>query len=263
MRLANLDNVERFLSTLPYYELKDIYIDGVKSENYKAVVYKGTSKAVAVVSNRYKLVQHKTVFDIVLEKIKENLAKENVKGWVEHTKTKAYLFLTFKDIEIQNDSNYNCGLLVTNSVNTQLSIWTNLFLYRVICSNGLVQKENILAIQNKHLGSSEFWDRFKSRVETVIQNYDNYLTTEFNLLEEFKTITLNPSEILSKLEISKKALFVITKQLKPTDTLFNVYQAITNYYTNTQSMNIASRVQYIRKARELINLYAKSVLERG
>jgi hypothetical protein len=263
MKLTNLENVERFLSTLPYYELKDVYIDGVKSENYKAVVYKGTSKAVAVVSNRYKLVQHKTVFDIVLEKLKENINTANIKGWVEHTKTKAYLFLTFKDVAVENDSYYNCGFLVTNSVNTQLSIWTNLFLYREICSNGLIEKSSILEIQNKHIGSSVFWDRFKERIEKIVQNYDNYITTEFQMLGVFGEITLNPNEILSKLDITKKALVYISKQLKPIDTLFNVYQAITNYYTNTQSMNIASRVQYIRKARELINLYAKSVLERG
>jgi len=259
MKLANLENVERFLSTLPYYELKDVYIDGTKSEKFKAVVYKGTSKPVAIVSNKYKLAQHKTVFDIVLERVKEKVGSENVKGWVQHTSTKAYLFLAFKDIEIANDSKYNTGLLITNSVNTQLSIWTNLFLYRVICSNGLVQKENILAIQNKHLGSSEFWDRFKDRLERVLDNFNNYLESEFKFLEDIKTITLNPSEILSKLEMSNKALITISRQLKPTDTLFNVYQAITNYYTNTQTINISSRVQYIRKTRELINNYVRTV----
>jgi hypothetical protein len=259
MRLANLENVERFISTLPYYELKDIYIDGTKSENYKAVTYKGTTKAVAVVTNKYKLVQHKTVFDIVLERVKETIGSENVKGWVEHTKTKAYLFLTFKDIEIQNDSNYNCGLLVTNSVNTQLSIWTNLFLYRLICSNGLIEKSNILEVQNKHIGTSEFWERLKSRIERILESYDNYLKAQFEFLEEIKVITLNPSEILSKLDMSKRALVTITKQLKPTDTLFNVYQAITNYYTNTKTMNISSRVQYIRKAKELIENYARTI----
>jgi hypothetical protein len=259
MRLANLENVERFISTLPYYELKDIYIDGVKLENYKAVVYKGTTKAVAVVTNKYKLVQHKTVFDIVLERVKETIGSENVKGWVEHTQTKAYLFLTFKDIEIQNDSNYNCGLLVTNSVNTQLSIWTNLFLYRLICSNGLIERSNILEVQNKHIGTSEFWERLKSRIERILESYDNYLKAQFEFLEEIKVITLNPSEILSKLDMSKRALVTITKQLKPTDTLFNVYQAITNYYTNTKTMNISSRVQYIRKAKELIENYVRAI----
>jgi hypothetical protein len=259
MKLANIENVERFVSTLPYYELKDIYIDGTKSENYKAVVYKGTSKPVAIVTNKYKLVQHKTVFDIVLERVKEKVGLENVKGWVEHTNTKAYLFLTFRNVEIQNDSNYNCGLLVTNSVNTELSIWTNLFLYRLICSNGLIEKSNILEVQNKHIGTSDFWERLKNRIERILDNFDNYLKAQFEFLEEIKLITLNPNEILSKLDMSKKALVTITKQLKPTDTLFNVYQAITNYYTNTKTMNISSRVQYIRKTRELIENYVRAI----
>jgi hypothetical protein len=263
MRLVDIENVERFISTLPWYELKDVYVDGVKSEKYKAVVYKGTTKAIAVVTNRYKLVQHKTVFDIVLERVKEKVGSENVKGWVEHTNTKAYLFLTFKNIEIQDDSNYNCGLLVTNSVNTQLSIWTNLFLYRLVCNNGLIERSNILEVQNKHIGTYDFWDRFKDRVEKIVQSFDNYLMTEFSFLEQIKEITLKPSDILEKLDISRKALVVISKQLKPTDTLFNVYQAVTNYYTNTKTMNIASRVQYIRKTRELINKYARIVLDGG
>jgi len=259
MRLVSIENVERFISTLPCYELKDVYIDGVKDSKYKAVVYKGTTKSVAIVSNKYKLVQHKTLFDIVLEKVKENFNNNEIKGWVEHTNTKAYLFLTFKNVDIQNDSVYDCGILVTNSVNTQLSIWLNLFNYRQVCSNGLVQKENILAIQNKHIGVSNFWDRFKLRLERVLSAFDNYLKNEFDFLETLKTITLNINEILSKVEMSKKALIVIRRQLKENDTLFNVYQAITNYYTNTRSMNIASRVQYIRKARDVINNYVKGI----
>jgi hypothetical protein len=263
MKLADFENVKRFISTLPYYELRDVYINGTKLENYKAVCYQGTNKAVAIVSNKYKLAQHSTVFNIVLEKAQEYFKNTELKGWVEHTNTKAYLFLGIKEINVEDDSNYKCGLLITNSVNTELSIWFNLWAYRQVCSNGLVQRRNILEIQNKHLGASDFWDRFKSRLIYVLQEFDPYLKEEFTFYEQLKTITITPEqarvEILGKMNCSNKAYFTIFKQLKGTDTVFNLYQAITNYYTNTKSMNIASRVQFVRKARELIENYVRTV----
>lgn len=266
-KLTNLENVKRFISTLPHYEFRDIYINGTKLQNYKAICYSGTNKAVAIVSNRYKLVQHKTVFDIALEKIQEHYKDTEIKGWVEHTNTKAYIFLGMKQIDVEYDSNYNCGLLITNSVNTQLSVWINTFLYRLVCNNGLISRENVLAIQNKHLGANEFLNRFKERLETILKGFNDILKKEFRFLEELRSFTLTKKEVADKilinLDMSKKAYFTVLKQINDVDTLFNVYQALTNYYTNSRSLNIANRVQQIKKAREVINEYAKSITIRG
>lgn len=257
MKLASLENVRRFLETLPEFELKPIAIEGTETRKFKAVCYKGTNMPVAIVSDRYKLVQHKTVFQIALERIAKYYKEEFIKGWVQHTKTKAYLFVTFRGTTISNDSHYDSGLLITNSVNTQLSIWSNLFTYREVCSNGLIQKTPLIEVQNKHVGTSEFWDRFKSRIDMILENFDHYINREFKFILELRDYTVDPTEILKHLDMSNKALIHIKKQLKPTDTLFNIYQSITNYYTNTTSMNVASRVNYIRKAREIIEEYVK------
>jgi hypothetical protein len=267
MRLAELENVKRFLDTLPTYELNDVYVNGVKLHNYKAICYKGTNKVVAIVSNRYKLIQHSTVFNIAIEKITQQFKQENIKGWVEHTKTKAYLFLTFKDVEIEQDSKYSCGLVITNSVNTQLSVWLNLMTYRFLCSNLLTQHGNVLAIQNKHLGTSDFWNRFKERLSTVLNEFETLLKQEFTFYEQLRTFTLTKKEtndyILMNLDLSKKAYFIVLKQINDVDTLFNVYQAITNYYTQTKSMNIANKIKHLKDTRKTIEQYVKSVLEKG
>lgn len=257
MQLANVDNIKRFLETLPEYELKEITINGTVAKKFKAVCYKNTNYPIAIVSNKYKLAQHKTVFTIALERVLKKFKEEEVKGWVQHTKTKAYLFLTFREVEVKEDSIYKMGLIVTNSVNTQLSIWTNLFTFREVCSNGIIQKTPLLEVQNKHIGTSDFWARFKERFDRVLEVFDNEYQREIKFIMELKDYTLSPIEILKHLDTSKKAFVEITKQLKSIDTLFNIYQAITNYYTNTKSMNIANRVNYIRKARDIIEKYVK------
>ena len=257
MKLASLENVKRFLEYLPEFELKPIHIEGIETKKFKAVCYKGTNMPVAIVSDRYKLVQHRTVFTIALDRILEQVKEEAVKGWIQHTRTKAYFFVTFVDSNITEDSNYDCGLLITNSVNTQLSIWSNIFLYREICSNGLIEKSPILEVQNKHITSETFYDNLKNKFDWAIENFGYHLDRQIKFLIELKDYTLHPSEILKHLEMSKKAFIQITKQLKTIDTLFNIYQAITNYYTNTTSMNIASRVNYLRKAREIIEEYVR------
>lgn len=251
-RLARLENVQRFIATLPVYELKSVFVNGTEIKKFKAVCYKNTNHVVAIVSDKYKLVQHQDVFNFVLNKLKEKYEEENIKGWVQHTKTKAYLFVTFNDVTVDDDSDYKCGLLVTNSVNSQLSIWTNLFLYRLTCSNGIIQPKNLLEVQNKHLGLENFWDRFSSRFSIMLDRFNDMLKQEFNFLQTIKDYYVKVDVILGKLNGSKKAYFIIKAKLKTEDSLFNIYQAITNYYTNNLSLNITSRVNAIRKARILV-----------
>jgi hypothetical protein len=263
MRLYNLEDVIKYVNSLPEFEEKDIAVENEVSKNFKAIVYKGTKTIAAVVSNKYQLVQHKEVFNYAIEKIKSEFGENSIKGYVNSHRVKAYLFITFKDVSIQNDSDYRTGLLITNSVNGTLAIWTSLFLYRVICSNGLIEQQNLIQFQSKHLGTEELLNRFDNRLTTVIKNYDNYLKKEFDTLEQLKNIIAKPSEILKNLDLSRKAFYYINLKLKTNDTLFNIYQQITHYFSNNNSINITKRVEMIRKAKQLVLEYAKKVSNVG
>jgi hypothetical protein len=262
MKLVSIDNLLRFLNTLPYFEEKDLYVEGTRVRDFKGIAYKGTNKIVAIVSNKYNLVQHSQVFEFAINTIVSQYGENSVCGWVEHYKTKAYLFLTFKEVNVENDSKYKVGLLITNSVDSTLSIWTTLFNYREVCSNGLIEKHNIITIQNKHLGGTNLWSRLSSRFGIVLQQFDILVKKHFDTLEELKNIVAPSIDVLEILrrnyKISRKAYYTIMRKVKSVDTLFNIYQAITNYYSNNKSRNITSRVEMLRKAQDLIYNYAKS-----
>jgi len=261
MKMTDINNLFRFINTLPWFEIKDLFVEGNRVHDYKAITYKGTNKVVAIVTNKYNLVQHQQVFEFVINKLSKEYGQDNLQGWVEHYKTRAYLFITFKQINIQNDSDYRLGLLVTNSVDGTLSIWTTLFVYRIICQNGIIQKHNLLTIQNKHLGTSNLWSRLESRINTVLQVFDNVVTQEFETYERMKNVYANSVEVVGKLRkeigMGKRAYYTILRNVKSTDSLFNILQAITNYYSNTRALNITSRVNAIRKGYNVVLSYLK------
>lgn len=259
MKLVSIDKLKSYIQTLPEFELKPISIDGNITKKFKAVCFKNSSNPVAVVSSKYKLVQHKTIFSIVLEKLEENITNEKIYGWIEHNKTKAYMFLTFFDVEIPYDSNYRNGIMVTNSVNTELSVWINLFTFREICKNGLIKKIPLLEIQNKHIGIENFYNRFKQRLQHIIDIFEDVVKTELEYYEQIKNLVANSNEILSKLNLSRKALVKIRLKLKDTDTLFNIYQSVTNYFSSNEKLSIDTRVTYIKKIREVIDTYVKNL----
>ena len=254
MKFYDIEKVKNFIKTLPKYELKDIYIDKVQlSKKFKAVCYLDTNIPVAIVSNKYKLVQHPTVFEIFLERLEKHF--DNIEGFVQHTKTKAFLFAVVKEKFVEGDSNYKLGFCVSNSVDTTLAIWTSLFNYRVICSNGLVTPQTIMKIYQKHIGGEDFYNELKRRFDIAIQQFDNYQEREFQVYDILKEKTLTEDQIkavIAKLELPQKALRVILTRIERVDSAFDLYQAITFYLSNYSRQNIASTVEKLRKTRTIL-----------
>jgi len=257
MKLFSLDAINNFLNSLPQFEEREIIVNGQVNKDYKAILDKSNNKVVAIVSKKYSLVQHKDVFSLAIAKLRETYSDNEILGYVSHHRTKAYMFITFKSATIQNDSEYKLGLMITNSVDSTLSIWTTLFLYRVVCSNGLIEKSSLLQLQSKHINSEEILNRFNKKLSIVLNDFDSYVENELAFLEKTKTITANSYEIVKKLDLSKKARYRILGKVKPNDTLFNIYQAITDYFSNKANVSIVRRVDTIRKAKEIINQYVK------
>lgn len=252
-KLYKLEQIKEYIQKLPYFELKDIVVGDQEIKDFKAVCYRGTNKAVAIVSKRYKLVQHATVFQIFIEQLEKFF--DNIEGYVSHTRTKAFLFLTVKERFVEGDSNYKVGFSISNSVDTTTAICTRFFTYRLVCSNGLIASDTIFKINQKHIANPHFYSILKDKISKTIQTFNRIEEREFNFYEEIKKVNLTIDQtktILEKLNIAQKGLKVILTRINKVDNAFNVYQAITHYYSNFSSLNIGSIVQNTIKAREII-----------
>lgn len=254
MKLYEIERVKNYIKTLPRYELKDIYIDKVQhTKKFKAVCYQDTNIPVAIVSSRYKLVQHPTIFEIFLERLERRFS--NIEGFVQNTNTRAYLFVTVKEKFVEGDSNYKLGFCVSNSVDTTLAIWTTLFNYRLVCSNGLVAPQTILKIYQKHIGGEDFYQEVKKRFDLAINEFEGYQEKEFQIYDMLREKTLTEEQmkaVFAKIELPNKALRVVLTRINKVDSAFNLYQAITFYLSNYSNLNIHSKVEQLRKVRAIL-----------
>lgn len=58
--------VEQKINTLPQVEARDVFIDGVKAEGFKAVCVVGAKQPLKIFSDKYVIIQHATAFNKVL-----------------------------------------------------------------------------------------------------------------------------------------------------------------------------------------------------
>ena len=252
-----LERVEDYLERLPTFHFDNVVVNRRVLRDYKAVVRDDTEDVVAIVSSRYKLAQHRTVFKIFIEKLRQFYGDANLKGYVTHEGTRAFLFVTCKEIELKDDSVYDMGFMVTNSVDATMGIRVALFQYRLVCSNGLISKENIMEMYQKHVQGqmSDFWKKLKQKYEAVISKFDTYVDDTVKKLQIMKETVVKAWELIDKIDwLSDSAKKLLKTKVKKEDTLFNVYQALTWYFSNypISRMTFNGRIERLQNATKVI-----------
>ena len=240
--------VKYWIDQAPEYELKPVFVNGENQKKYRAVVNRLTGKVVAIVSNRFQLIQHKTVFNTFLEALENKYSESEITGFFRWTDNRAYLFTYFKNAEFNSNDTYRLGLVVTNGVDGTLAIWAKFAGIRLVCTNGLVDTQTIKVVKTVHIGidQNEFMERIVKRFESIIETVEEYPETLSHKIEWMKSIELNRDKatlIVNKLDLPKKAFYVIRKTLlKPSITLYDLYNAITEYISNYSGLRVDNRV---------------------
>jgi len=250
MRILPLNELKNRIALLPEYTLADIYVRGNKVENFKAVVPKGMSIPIAIVSHKYKLIQHKTLFNVVIEKVSWKFGSNNILGDVYYHKNRAHLFLFFQKAKLFSEE-YFAGILVTNSVDTSLSVKISLSLYNENFGIPFVNPKKLIEIKNKHIGLELFWDRFKSRLFAILNSYQEILKNYLSLLTKLSEININPKEILDKISLSKRLEEKIMASLK-SPTLFDIYKAVVSCLISEPYISSTTKIKKIEKLGEIV-----------
>jgi len=255
-----LQYVKRYIEASPTFEIKPVYVNGEYQRDYKAVVNQNTGKVVAVVSKRFQLVQHKTVMNAFLDVLSNYVSEDETEGFYKWTDTRAYLTVYFKTIEPLEKDFFKLGILVTNGVDGSMAIWTKFSGLRVVCSNGLVSRETIEVVRTIHASAdfSDFMERLIGRFEKVIKGVDQYGERIAKTFEEWKGIEIERKDAMKEVAkmdwLPKKATRIIYWKL-PRDekvTLYDLYNAITDYISNYSGKNIEGRTEDLMKAEKAI-----------
>ena len=191
----------------PYAEIRKVPLnyEGIKSSAY-SVQYEeslGSWKEVGVVSNKYMLLPNKEVkeaADQVVSQVNHNFTQDKT-----FFDGKRFIYSFKGDHEFDNISTGDdlaFGMQFWNSYDGSKSFGFSMFLYRLICSNGMMSKRFFNNVKFKHEPNSENWEE---SLENVINSINNTIQQGYDGQGSISTF-INRLSKLSKLRVSTNVL---------------------------------------------------------
>jgi len=199
-----------------------------KDTGYDTIWKEETGESMGVVSREYKLITHQRAIDSVLEQFdKQDIEVENVKN--EITRNGARGFFTFNipsesyDLEPRVNDLISPGFIISNSYDRGLRFGLQSFIYRLVCKNGLMAKDEVYTDKKRHINSLQEDQMTKKFIQAIEKMKEKH----FPELEKFtqriiktndfqKEINLLPGwlqkESLDQLE--EKELIEVTEEGK-------------------------------------------------
>jgi len=181
-----------------YRKVGDTYIE---ISDRKAVVGEN-GKVYDIVSDKYKLVQHEEVKEIVDKIVEEMKLKSAVKIPKISIDGATFFYNVIIDRKAIEDDWLDLGFRVTNSYDRSLGVNVTGYIIRLACTNGLVIGEKLFGRKIKHMRPLVELDYklLKEAIETVIENIMKVL----DVIEMARKKTVSVWEIVHFIETEFK-----------------------------------------------------------
>lgn len=251
IKLISKEDLISKVKDLPIFEFKDIFVEKeddlkeyVNQERFKAIVEKGDTDVISIVSNRYKLIQ----FQQILLPILENL--DDLEGETKIYNGEGYTLIFPKKEE---ETNEKFGLIIFNSVTKK---------YAVIIDFIVAFEDTFIIIPHK---VKRFKNRHIGNIKEIVEDYEKILTA---VREEWEVIggkfnrEISQEEynyILGELKLGKHInkklddIFVFEKVIRLWDFLLEVIK-------NIQEKDYKNEINKMRKIKFISEIIFKFVL---
>ena len=227
-------------SLFPVFEAPVTY-DTPKGDiktNFKLIVRKDNHKILSCMTNDYKLVQNKEIYDIaapIIEKKDGKLVDSQIFGDGARTMWK----WRFSDIKLKiAKSDYiNPEIIIKNSYDGKVGVHAMGGAFRLVCSNGMMIGTIIKhfnakhSIYNKQLANIEkvIEDTIEMTLEVAKQHFSEWANIDINedsLISLFKLFPIEMNEFVAQYMMAQKP-----------NTLWDLYNCATNIVSHRMSKN--------------------------
>lgn len=168
--------------------LQNVYTkDGSQVPRIKAVVRDDSKKAIAAVSTKYALIEHRLVMDQAM-KFVEKLGQPVINFHSANDGARIVGEFTYRDhtFEVEKNDLVGMRVYVENTYNAKGSLKVRLGGLRLVCLNGMVRAQDVFNLDIRHIGEPDItfpdpdiiFDRFNSTMK------DFRRLTEIDLTEE-------------------------------------------------------------------------------
>jgi len=258
--IAYPETTKQYLESLPDFEEEPVFTKYGELKNFKVVL--AGNYPVAIVSRKYFLVNHKDLFLKILE-------EANLPSWAYVTEDyrKAFLSLKLGEFEL-DDSKYWYGLIISNSVDTTLSVSIRGIAYRIVCENGLV--DDILLWGKRFYHVNEPKDVINKVLEVVryfTKNNEKIRESwikKINALRNVKISYTAAIEIYDKTvglkSFKQNFLMEIYKCLDNEKKIngWDLYNSLTYVVSNLQRRKVVYKIDVLRKIDRIMSEIIKA-----
>jgi len=258
MQFGNLIQFQEEIQNLDRPFEASIDAEGREAPRFKAIVSKQTNKVLAVVSQRYSIVQSQDVLANVVSALGK-LGISEVSGTLveQNGRTYAKIFLPNYVSEGMGEKDIQVGILLVNSYDATKAISLIGYAGRLVCSNGMIL-DKIFGVKmvRKHVGHVHL--RIEEAVMEIVRNIvekSPYLAeliqkAKKDFYEDFKAMDIELKALGFGESVREKILMRLEYSANKYSR-WDLYNAITNLYSRKR-ISENGQIASLKKAEQLL-----------
>ena len=229
--------VDRVDDNWKEYGISEKYLtyDGEKTR-FKGIVQDG--RLVNLVSNRYTVIPNELIIEGAVPLI-EQFGYESIDSPAKDVKNTRYMQYFIKpDLERIDNETIKLGLLLRNSIDGSMSLGIEGFIYRTVCSNGVVMgRETIYGFSKKHVGNAKDILSYVEKALVTINKSSLRILEKYNHLLR-ATFKQEKYENLEK-HLPKKDLVDVSRRVGGSD--WNAFNSVTQNIWHNKSAGMINQ----------------------
>ena len=274
--IADLEDVVNNLPEVEETAVKCVRVclaDNTEEELYLNEKFKGinnvsTGKFVNIVSNRYKLVQYKELFQPLVALLRETGL--DVKGSALVYNDKVYLKVLFKDekvvLRLDDKDHVRLGLLFGNSVDGMMSLFAEALGYRKSCANDMLLG-NYQGFKQRqiHLGED-----IKLYYKNIVENLLELSPQVFGTIKSNMNRIIfwpNVEKVLYGVGFGKNSIASIMETFENKDfqslSSWDLYNQVTYWSTHTRDVAFDTKRFYHTNAMKILTSELETLIIKG
>lgn len=253
----NFENAQRLQALamgMDTARLEKVSIMGREEPRFLAVVNNATGDVESLVSDKYTLIQHREIFQPVIDAFIALGIK--ISGKVTYDKGRCYADIIFDDerfkVDVADRSKMkkgdviNFGMRFFNSYDKTLSFGAEAYAVRLVCLNGMVSPVNIKAIREVHAGDKSFVAKSIGQiVKALAAESPKFADVVARTRQEIVTEAMI-RELFTAWKMGAKHVEALMKQVKKLDEKngWEIYNVLTAYITRSLEVREASKERW-------------------
>ena len=229
-----------------------------------AVVNNESGALAGIVSDKYELIQHRKAFFPMIKALRALDMGISGKMVVGDDKNHVMVKAEFDDekFEIEDDSVYGVGFMMTNSYDKSSSVVIKGYALRKVCSNGMIIPSEIVpSVRVKHMGDLNpeklfigFFDKLGEKLpeleERIREAREDLFEDPVTVLKNVNFPETKIDEVLERVEYSEEGMDV-TKELTRKQ-LYDAMTAFNRDYVEEKDLAMSTEQRYHKKAQKVL-----------